>query len=216
MIAHKSYEANGRGRDFVVGDLHGCYDLLTARLDEVGFEPARDRLFSVGDLADRGPNSRQCLGLLDEPWFHAALGNHEQMLLDAAAGDFEATHWRFNGGGWALDGDALEPGVEQWAVKILATTALAMTIESTIGPVGICHARPPQSWSAVEGLSETEIEDCLWSREPVPGPVAGVARVYVGHNIVPRIVATHNVVSIDTGAVFSGELTVVEIDVPLA
>lgn len=73
---------NTQGTDYVMGDLHGCYSLLQAALDTVNFDPARDRLFSVGDLVDRGPDSLKCLQLLKQPWFYAVLGNHERMLMD--------------------------------------------------------------------------------------------------------------------------------------
>jgi hypothetical protein len=76
------YATNTRGRDFVVGDLHGCRALLDRLLREVNFRPESDRLFSVGDLIDRGPESMSCLDLLDEPWCHGVLGNHEVMLID--------------------------------------------------------------------------------------------------------------------------------------
>lgn len=49
---------NHAGRDFVVVDLHGCLDQLEALLKAIGFDPARDRLFSVGNLVDRGPVRR--------------------------------------------------------------------------------------------------------------------------------------------------------------
>ena len=78
---HQHLPANTVGRDFIVGDLHGCLDLLHAELARLQFEPAKDRLFSVGDLADRGPDSMGCLRLLREPWFHAVRGNHEDMLI---------------------------------------------------------------------------------------------------------------------------------------
>ena len=58
---------NDRGRDFVVGDLHGCYDALMRQLDARGFDPAADRLLSVGDLVDRGPDSRRCLSWSGNP-----------------------------------------------------------------------------------------------------------------------------------------------------
>lgn len=73
--------ANAIGRDFVVGDLHGCYRLLRRGLEAVAFNPSRDRLFCVGDLVDRGEESLDCLRLLREPWFFSAMGNHELMLL---------------------------------------------------------------------------------------------------------------------------------------
>lgn len=74
--------ANAQGRDFVVGDLHGCRSMLERLLTEVRFDPAVDRLLSVGDLVDRGPDSMGCLALLEEPWFHAVRGNHETLLLE--------------------------------------------------------------------------------------------------------------------------------------
>lgn len=74
--------SNQVGRDFVIGDLHGCFDLLDRLLDHVRFDPACDRLFSVGDLIDRGPDSLRSLGFLGAPWFYAVKGNHEAMLLE--------------------------------------------------------------------------------------------------------------------------------------
>lgn len=73
--------SNQIGRDFVVGDLHGCFDLLDRLLDHVRFDPACDRLFSVGDLIDRGPDSLRSLGFLGAPWFYAMKGTREHMLL---------------------------------------------------------------------------------------------------------------------------------------
>lgn len=73
---------NLQGKDYVVGDLHGCFSLLVRLLDAVHFDKSRDRLFSVGDLIDRGPGSLRCLELLAEPWFYAVQGNHELMMLN--------------------------------------------------------------------------------------------------------------------------------------
>ena len=73
---------NTVGRDLVVGDLHGHRSLFESELDRVGFRPGRDRVFSVGDLIDRGPDSLATLALLEEPWFFAVLGNHELALLN--------------------------------------------------------------------------------------------------------------------------------------
>ena len=78
VIAHP---ANLQGRDFIVGDLHGHPDVLRRLMDHVGFDYDTDRLFSVGDLVDRGPNCAGALDLLDAPWFYPVLGNHDAMLL---------------------------------------------------------------------------------------------------------------------------------------
>jgi serine/threonine protein phosphatase 1 len=103
--------ANTQGKDYIVGDLHGCYALLERLLNEVQFAPAQDRLFSVGDLVDRGPDSLRCLQLLDEPWFYAVMGNHEEMLLEcflpyldtgklASLDEINDTDCLKNGGEW--------------------------------------------------------------------------------------------------------------------
>ena len=47
---------NTQGRDFLIGDLHGYYQALMQALEEVAFDPDTDRLISVGDLIDRGPD----------------------------------------------------------------------------------------------------------------------------------------------------------------
>ena len=76
------FPSNALGRDFVVGDLHGCLEALGRLMEGVQFHPGRDRLFSVGDIVDRGPFSMACLKLLRLPWFHSVRGNHEQQLID--------------------------------------------------------------------------------------------------------------------------------------
>lgn len=81
QIPVQHHPVNQRGRDFVVGDLHGCLDLLWRLLKHVHFDPEIDRVWSVGDLTDRGPQSWGCLRLLKQPWFKAVLGNHDALLL---------------------------------------------------------------------------------------------------------------------------------------
>ncbi len=94
-----------------MGDLHGCYDLLERLLEQVSFDTSCDRLFSVGDLIDRGPDSMRCLQLLAEPWFYAVQGNHEIMMLNffspylltgklESLGEIYESDFLANGGSW--------------------------------------------------------------------------------------------------------------------
>lgn len=96
------FDVNTKGRDFVIGDLHGSYSLFEQLLEGLSFDPAVDRMFSVGDLCDRGPESLRCLELLHEPWFHAVLSNHEYMMLEAFRGGWIGTYWPPNGGEWGV------------------------------------------------------------------------------------------------------------------
>lgn len=73
---------------FAIGDLQGCFEPLTRLLKAIDFTPGRDRLWLVGDLVNRGPDS---LGVLRWVKKHAqsvttVLGNHDLHLLAVAAG----------------------------------------------------------------------------------------------------------------------------------
>lgn len=100
----KKIQKNELGRDFVIGDLHGAAERLEQLLSHVDFNVTRDRLFSVGDLVDRGPRNEECLELINEPWFFAVRGNHEQLMshfyMDPP-GEY-ARWWAQNGGSWGV------------------------------------------------------------------------------------------------------------------
>ncbi|HHZ8506600.1 TPA: metallophosphoesterase, partial [Morganella morganii] len=85
---------------WVVGDLHGCYQLLIDRMQQIDFDKQTDLIISVGDLIDRGDQNVECLDLLNEKWFAAIRGNHEQMAIDALFSGGDVNNWLHNGGNW--------------------------------------------------------------------------------------------------------------------
>ena len=95
---------NKHGRDFVIGDLHGNYDMFQAALQHVNFNPDFDRVLSCGDLVDRGPKSFECLQLVFEPWFYVIQGNHEDMMTGSISdvSGHVAQNFFMNGGNWAF------------------------------------------------------------------------------------------------------------------
>lgn len=111
----KTFEPNENGRDFVIGDLHGAMPCLENLLKNLYFDKTKDRMFSVGDLVDRGPDSLGCLRLLREPWFHPVLSNHEQMMLEAFIGGYMGQYWFMNGGMWGVNAAALAQALENRA-----------------------------------------------------------------------------------------------------
>ncbi len=99
----KTLTPNLVGRDFVIGDLHGSFSAFENLLKNINFDPAVDRMISVCDLVDRGPESLKCLGLLRHKWFHSTLANHEHMMLEKFKGGQYGQYWFQNGGDWGME-----------------------------------------------------------------------------------------------------------------
>jgi bis(5'-nucleosyl)-tetraphosphatase (symmetrical) len=73
---------------FAIGDLQGCYREFRELLDLIHFDPAQDKLWLVGDIVNRGPDSLSVLRFVKElkESLIMVLGNHDLHLLMVAAG----------------------------------------------------------------------------------------------------------------------------------
>ena len=73
---------------YAIGDIHGCYLQLQSLLDKIDFDRTKDRLWLVGDLVNRGPNSlkviEHIMGMANRCTI--VLGNHDLHLLATAYG----------------------------------------------------------------------------------------------------------------------------------
>jgi serine/threonine protein phosphatase 1 len=219
-------------RLYAIGDVHGRTDLLLDMHQRIARDlerrPVADwRVIHLGDYVDRGPDSAGALELLRD--YQAAghsdflLGNHDRFLLefltDPEGADIDL--WVVNGGIktlesfgidgmrmiYSLDDDfrsrlhgaltaAIRPGLPEFLGGL--QTILRY------GDYAFVHAgvRPGV---ALEDQSEN---DLIWIREPFLSSGADHGAVIVhGHTPVDAVEVCRNRIGIDTGAVFSGNLT---------
>lgn len=207
----KRVALNTQGRDFVIGDIHGAFDSVLAAMASVKFDPVVDRLFSTGDLVDRGSGSARVLKFLLQPYVYAVRGNHDHFFAEYPLDDIRAMgkiNW--NGMAWVAEICDYELVRIQQAFESLP---VVLEVPTCRGLVGIVHADVPSgmNWSKFTDLvaanDQKTIETALWGRERArtrdQSGVADIGRVFVGHT--PQLNGASrlgNVYFIDTGAVF--------------
>ena len=221
-------ERNVLGRDFIVGDIHGHFGLLESLLDQICFDKENDRLITVGDFIDRGPETLRALDFLGQPWFFSVRGNHEELLLNCYQNPYSSLYglWMDIGGEWAED---VQPSVLEEMNEGLSKLPYAISIETVHGEVGVLHADIPSrmSWPKLldklskDKLKQKDLELLLWSRLRFQGyranpnqsvkPIKGVHKVYFGHNVVDEPTLYGNMMFLETGAYCKGRLSAIEL-----
>lgn len=223
-MLYKTYDYNEKGRDFVVGDIHGCYDLLMSQLQTINFNTECDRLFSVGDLVDRGPSNLDVIELCNEDWFIPVRGNHEQMCLEAYHSYYPgAIEGHISNGGMWFHSLPIED--QKSICDTIYTMPLMLEIDFNGYKVGLAHANI-KDWDTTKyllssldynSMFDSRVAlDLLWSRTRISksdiSVCKGIDHVFLGHTPVSSIVKLGNVSFIDTGAVFKdGFLTILDI-----
>ena len=204
--------------------MHGCFRTLRRALLAIDFEHGRDRLLSVGDLLDRGPNSIEALEWLEGGRFDATvMGNHEaEMVRLLQTGEILSPPQSYQQ--WMSQIEKLD--LYRW-YRALRALPLAITVETAQGQVGIVHCSTwRDSWTAtLSALEERNIAAInmvllgIDKRDERAGPtgneVVGVDRVIAGHDPTRRVERRANMWSIDTGTGFPtlNRFTLARIDV---
>lgn len=211
------------GRFFAIGDIHGRFDLLQVLLEALDDTVP---LIFLGDYVDRGDSSAQVLRHLHHHSTRAhsraicLKGNHEEMLLgflEDPAGMERI--WMHNGGIQTLASFGVT------GIQNLDAAALAEQLRHAMGESLLDWLRDrPVTWTqgnitAVHGaLDPAEPFDgqqdriCLWGHPNFPDkPRKDGQWVVHGHSIVDEPRVQGRVISIDTGAFATNQLTAAEI-----
>jgi bis(5'-nucleosyl)-tetraphosphatase (symmetrical) len=254
--------------DYLVGDLQGCCDAFERLLDVLQFSPSRDRLWVLGDLVNRGPQSLATLKKLVALGDAATclLGNHDLHLLAVAAGvrpehrsdtlreilqDRQREAWidwvrhrplAAEAQGWLLVHAGVVPQWTREQVLQLAGEVQAMLrgpdlhgfltvmygnepsrwhddlqgpdrwrfVINTLTRIRFCSADGTLEFKAKEGADAAPPGFMPWFR--VPGRRTAGAPMAFGHWSTLGLVNEPQLLALDTGCVWGGELTAVRVD----
>jgi len=199
---------------FIIGDIHGCLDMLQRLMDKIEWRPDKDRLIFLGDYIDRGKNPK---GVVDyilcliecSPHVECLVGNHEAVFLDYLNGK-DRNLFFLNGGRSTLEsygedktsGDG--PLVPQAHMDFYRFLKPFVELEDYY----IVHAgfRPGVP------LGEQSLEDMVWIREPfISSEFDFGKKVVFGHTPFQEPLVLGNKIGLDTGAVYGNMLTSLEV-----
>ena len=218
----KVWDKEITGKLYAVGDIHGCYNLLMNRLNEIGFDFENDLLVAVGDLVDRGTQNIQCIELLSKPWFTSVRGNHEDLCIGGLHNESYKRCHVANGGEWfyMLDGQAMYN-----IAKTFAELPVVLEINHNGKKFGFVHGHIEQNnWDEFKETFTQEptafrdpSELAMWGRERLNDEnqqythVSGVDAVIMGHTVTQRPCKRDNCFWIVTGAVHWGTMTILDL-----
>jgi serine/threonine protein phosphatase 1 len=213
----------------VIGDIHGRRDLLVRLLHQLGDVP----MLVVGDVCDRGPDTRGVLDLLVVRHARSVLGNHDEWFVQWASGDgFDRVALSPMMGGDAtlrsygvVGRTESAVGEQSWRVPTshrdwLRGLAWAADVEVDGVPFWVVHAGVAESvaWQLLEvprgprvvpALAEQRSSSLLWSAADPSESMLLDRPVIMGHRIVEKPLDLGHVLAIDTGCgtVPNGRLT---------
>ena len=166
---------------------------MEAALDALQCDPGADRLFAVGDLIDRGPDSPAALDWLEQGRILSVRGNHEQYMINNLVTERGwlrksgwGAEWVANGGGWFrgfgedAQGNFVVHDVEHWNrreawLRALHALPFLRTVETAEGTVGIAHTLPNRldRWQSLEEAFQIKRERARDQRDPEFYPAPG-------------------------------------------
>ncbi|MCO5286648.1 MAG: serine/threonine protein phosphatase [Chitinophagaceae bacterium] len=191
---------------YIIGDVHGCCKTLRHLISEKINLKKSDRLYLVGDLIDRGPDSKGVIDYIIELenegyQIFTVRGNHEQMLLDSLEDDYEKEVWLENGGMETLSSYGVQMGseIDPSHLRFILNTEYYYTGKNFI----ITHAG--LNFKIEEPM--TDLTAMLWIRKFNPDIKYLGKRILVhGHTPIPlKDVLSQEIkgaVNIDAGCVF--------------
>jgi len=201
-------------KTYIIGDVHGCLEMLKRLLDKIDWNPANDRLIFLGDYIDRGKNSKGVLDLLLEISKSSSLvqfliGNHENIFLEYL-NTGRIMGFILNGGDATLESyrtaesSGSEVDIPQEHIAFLRSLEHWIELDDYY----VVHAgfRPGVD------LERQSFEDLIWIRNAfIFSDYDFGKKVIFGHTPFYKPLLMENKIGLDTGAVYGNKLTCLEL-----
>ena len=160
----------------VIGDIHGCLDQLKQL---IALAPKGTQVYSVGDIIDRGPNSRGVIDLVRSTGIQAVRGNHEEMATECLPSIREyiltpttslmyklgGTDWFMNGGHDVFNQYSATNDLPQLVVDMEYLQALPLYIETGVVDSDGLELLVSHTWESHKIAHASSMTfDFVWSR----------------------------------------------------
>lgn len=212
-------------RTLVVGDIHGKLALFNRLLEAMNYRSGEDKLILIGDLVDRGENSRGVVERAIE--LHAEApdtvvvlkGNHEAMMVSALTEpeSEQAELWLYNGGVETLhsyvnsEGEFDVPEAHWLFMESLPTW------HEDEHAIYVHAALPEEAGKFLHPSESPDNPELYWSRNRKFFSNYSGKPVVFGHTITgmlfgerERVWLRDSLIGVDTGAYLTGTLSGIE------
>ena len=206
-------------KTFVIGDIHGAYQALLQCLARSGFNKRKDRLIALGDVCDGWPQVKECVDeLLTIPHLDYLMGNHDYWTINWALNGSKPQEWVTQGGEITLR--SYYRGMPSQHIDFFENAKWWLIDQNRL----FVHA----GIDPVLPIEKQDKETLIWDRDLLrlahrlsivqPNFQFNPYReIYIGHTTtlvfhIKEPIQFCNVWAMDTGAGWSGKLSIMDID----
>jgi serine/threonine protein phosphatase 1 len=204
------------GNIFVVGDIHGAYPALIQCLQRSDFNYEKDTLICLGDVADGWPETKSCINELRKiKNLVYVLGNHDFWTLEWMQSGIIDPIWYDQGGKATID--SYHAGVPEEHMEFLKNALPyfisnnnKLFVHAGINPLVPIEVQTLQTFLWDRNLARTAID---FFQKEIDFKLTDYAEVFIGHTpiLYPRPIRSGDVWLMDTGAGWSGVLSIMNI-----
>jgi len=205
---------------FAIGDIHGAYKAMMQCFERSKFDYKKDRLIVMGDVCDGYQEVRQCIDeLLKIKHCDLIIGNHDMWALDWALKGDKPEIWTSQGGDRTMASYNGGP-MPQTHIDFLKGGHLWLEVGNKLFVhAGFVPDLPLEQNSAQVLVWDRDLLKDAWEAANYrrEAQITKYDDIFIGHTTTElyrtlQPIHVCNVWDLDTGAGWSGKLTIMDVD----